>query len=387
MTLTASMASMTSVASSTSTRRPSSGSRQRTRQRTRQRPLLLSLLAALLFAAVPSRAAEDPATPHEQAADSAHATAEDASHGAVDGEHGGEHGEAHAGGSPLAEEHGSWFYSLAKSLNNAFFGGQKIISGNHIVSWLIVLLLIGLGLVATAPVRSGQLNPQDEPSPLLNFFEFYYERIEGFFAEGIIGPHGRKFVPLIATFFLFILLNNYAALIPGFLAPTSTLNMTVALALVAFLAVQSIAIRENGFKNYILHFAGQPKDLIGWLLSPLLFVLEFIGELAKPLSLSMRLFGNIFGEDTVLANLILFGLGIFGWQIAHGAIEQYGSWIGAPLGSLIALPMMLFIIFGGALQAFVFTMLVCIYISLLTHHEDHEEHGEHDGHGHQAHGH
>ena len=309
-----------------------------------------------------------------------HDAAEGGEHAAA-AEHGGEAGE-HGGGhevqSELAVEHGSWFYSLAQKVNEAL--GAPILSGYVIVSWLIIVGLTLLAIVGTSKIRSGDPS-RHQPKGLQNFLEFVVEGLYGFTA-GIIGPGGEKYAPLIATFFIFILMNNYIAVIPGFVAPTSTLNMTLALGFTAFCFVQYYAIQQNGLLGWLSHFAGSPKksDLISILLAPLMFVLELIGELVKPLSLSMRLFGNIFGEDTVVIQLALFALGLGGWQIVHGHVTQQGAWWATMVP--LQLPMMAFSLFGGLIQALVFSMLVCIYISLLTSHE-HEgpEHDEHDGHG------
>ncbi|NUP98299.1 MAG: F0F1 ATP synthase subunit A [Armatimonadetes bacterium] len=313
----------------------------------------LALLGGLL-ASVPLAAAE-PA--HEQHADVA-ATVE---------HHGGEaHQEAK---SELAVEHGSWFKPFSDAFNRAV--GKEILSGYILVSWVVIALLVVLSAAATRHIRAGSAEA-DQPRGLQNFFEMFVESMEGF-CEQIIGPDGKKYTPLVATFFIFILLNNYIALLPGFVAPTSTLNLTLALGLSAFLSVQYFAIKVNGLGGYLHHFAGSPKDIIGWVLSPLMFVLELIGELVKPLSLGMRLFGNIFGEDTVVIQLALLALGLGGWKIVHGhVVEQGALWAGfIPL----QFPMMLFALFGGLIQALVFTMLTCIYISVLTSHE-------HEGHGH-----
>lgn len=324
-----------------------------------RRPLgWLFALALAVGLAAPSRAA-DPPTAHGAAASG------EAAHGAQ-GDHGGEPE------SELAVEHGSIFYGLAKAINNALPGDGKVLTGNHFCAWLVILLLAGLSAKATARIRAGDIDP-GPPSGLLNFIEYTVEGLTSF-VTGIIGPHGAKYVPLVGTFFLFILMNNYLALIPGLLAATSTLNMTLALGITAFCSVQYFGIKENGLKGYLLHFAGSPKDVIGWCMSVLLFPLEVIGELVKPLSLSMRLFGNIFGEDTVVLQIMLFVLGLGGWQLYHGTVQNPGGWwvVALPL----QLPMMAFALFGGLIQALVFTMLTCIYISLLTSHD--EGHHEHD---------
>ncbi|MBM4321145.1 MAG: F0F1 ATP synthase subunit A, partial [Deltaproteobacteria bacterium] len=157
--------------------------------------------------------------------------------------------------------------------------------------------------------------------------------------------------PLLGTFFLYILFLNLGGLVPGFISATAALNTTVALALCCFIAVQYFAFRSQGFA-YLKHFVGEP-----WWLFPINVPIHVLGELARPLSLSIRLFGNIFGEDTVIAALISMGV------IALGA----GGWfIPVPM----QFPMLIFGIFGSFVQALVFTMLAASYISSVV-----QEHG------------
>lgn len=299
-------------------------------------------------------------------------TAEASDHGAEHAAAGHEEAEP---ASELAVEHGSWFKPLSDAINRAV--GRPVISGYTLVAWLLIALLVWFSRRATALIRENPAAAM-QPRGLQNFFEYVVEGL-GNFVEGLIGPHGRKYTPLIGTFFLFILVSNWVAVIPGFVAPTSTLNMTVALGLTAFCFVQYFAVKENGLKRYLLHFAGNPDGPIAWCLSPLLFVLELIGECVKPLSLSMRLFGNIFGEDMVVIQVALFTLGLGGWKIAHHHLEASGSlWVGLVP---VHLPFIAFSVFGGLIQALVFSMLTSIYIALLTaHHEEHHEHSHENNH-------
>ncbi|GAB4457223.1 MAG: hypothetical protein OHK0029_16610 [Armatimonadaceae bacterium] len=196
------------------------------------------------------------------------------------------------------------------------------------------------------------------------------------FARGAIGPGGEKYAPLIGTIFAFVLFSNLMGVLPFFItrteelqrpsilpAPTANLSMTLALSAVVFFVVQYAGIRENGVKGYFSHFAGPIPAL-----APLIFPIELIGALVKPLSLSMRLFGNIFGEETVIA--VLVGL----------AVATLPAFLPIPF----QFPMLLFGVFGSLVQAGVYTILTCAYINLaIGEHGDH--HGEHDTHDH-AHG-
>lgn len=159
-------------------------------------------------------------------------------------------------------------------------------------AWLVMLILIVSALFFA---RGVQLLPQKGQ----NFFEVLIEGLENFMVE-ITGPEGRFFFPYIATVFLFILVSNLIGLVPGFNSPTANLNTTLALAVCTFIFTHIIGIRFHGVK-YIKHFLGPV-----WWLAPLMFPIELIGHFARIMSLSVRLFGNIFGKEMVLA--ILFAL-------------------------------------------------------------------------------
>ena len=166
-------------------------------------------------------------------------------------------------------------------------------SYSHVThSWLVMVILI---LSALLFVRGVQLLPKKGQ----NFFEVLLEGLENFMVE-ITGPEGRFFFPYIATIFLYILVSNLIGLIPGFNSPTANLNTTLSLALCTFIYTHIIGIKFHG-AQYIKHFLGPV-----WWLAPLMFPIELIGHVARIMSLSVRLFGNIFGKEMVLS--ILFTL-------------------------------------------------------------------------------
>jgi F-type H+-transporting ATPase subunit a len=260
------------------------------------------------------------------------------------GTHGGEtnatvgHGAEHGPPNPLAE-YPAWYYS---------FGG----------------LLVGIGLIIFMAVTTKNLTKRT-PSKPQALIEQCVASITHF-CRAAIGPGGEKYAPLVGTVFAFILCSNLigvlplainrphhegiAALLP---APTTNLSMTFALGLIVFIYSQYVGIKENGLGGHLKHFMGPLPAL-----SPLIFIIEVIGALVRPVSLAMRLFGNIFGEETVTA--VLVGL----------AISFLPVWLPIPL----QLPMLMFGIFGSVVQASVFTILTCVYINLSI--------GEHGDHGH-----
>ena len=177
------------------------------------------------------------------------------------------------------------------------------------------------------------------------------------FFGGILGDHGKKYIPFVGSFFIFILFLNILGVIPGLQPPTADLNTTLALGITAVLGVQIIAIKELGIVGYLKHLAGNPP-----LLGILMFPLEVIAQLSRAGSLAVRLFGNIFGEKSVVIQLT--GMGII----------TIGSSFFLPIP--VQVPMLFFGLFAGFLQAFVFTILTSIYIVLFIEHDEeaHEAH-------------
>ena len=210
--------------------------------------------------------------------------------------------------------------------------------GPHIIySWLTMLLLIIFGVLAAKSLSL-------VPNKMQNFFEIIIGGIEDFMVDDDLekvlhliwnqGEEGRWLFPLAATIFLYIFAANLLGIFPGLYPPTADLNTTLSCALVVVIFTHIIGIKYHGVK-YIKHFLGPV-----WWLAPLIFVIEVIGHLARILSLSFRLFGNMMGHEIVLG--ILLGLaGLF----------------------LAPLPIMALGIFVAFVQAFVFFLLSIIYFS------------------------
>lgn len=198
--------------------------------------------------------------------------------------------------------------------------------GTHVLyMWLAMLVLI---LAAFAATRRVDL----VPNGLQNFLEAALEGILNLMDE-TMGPKGRSYFPLIATLALCILVCNLMPLIPGFYPPTADLNTNAAMALVVFVMTHVIGIKEHGFK-YLKQFMGPVLPL-----APLIFIIEIISHLARPLSLSLRLFGNMYGHEVVL--MIFLALVPF----------------------LLPVPMMVMGVLIAFIQTFVFTLLSMIYIA------------------------
>lgn len=221
-----------------------------------------------------------------------------------------------------------------------------------------VLTAILLALVSQAATRNMTL----VPGKLQNVFEAIFGGLADFIQSILGDEYARRFIPFLGTLFIYIWVMNLGGLFPFWFAPTSTLEMTIALAVPVFLYVQFSALRLQGLGGYLHHLAGEPRDAIGWAMVPLIFPLHLIGELAKPASLSLRLFGNVFGEETVIAVFAMLGVTIL--FFLPDAV---------PLGIPLHVPFMFLGILLGTIQALVFMLLSTIYFALILPH-GHDEH-------------
>ena len=218
-------------------------------------------------------------------------------------------------------------------------------------TWVVMAILIGLSFAAS---RNLQLVPRG----LQNFMEIVLEQFLTLL-DDVVGHEGRRYFPLIATLGLFILTSNLIGLIPGLMAPTSSLNTTAACALIVFFTYHWIGIRKQGLGRYLRHLCGP----VLWL-APLMFIVEIFSHLARPLSLALRLFGNMTGGHILLAVIFSLTLGMAGW-VASGSLP--GLLIGIPGSALLIafttgflIPLKILVAF---LQAFIFCMLSMLYIA------------------------
>lgn len=266
--------------------------------------------------------------------------------------------------SAFSAHEGTWLNWVARQV---FYGGKPLVTEQHegethvkdphgvYYDYLVisVLLMALLGAVFFFGVRKVTVRPGDKPAALPHLLE---AAVEGFhkYCVSVMGNDlASKYSPLISAFFFTILLFNWIGLIPGLIAPTSNPNVPFGLAIVGFFCVHFIAIREAGLKSYLMHYVGEPLWL-AWLNIPL----HIVGELVKPVSLAMRLLGNIFGDETVVAQLALLGISAFFIPFQF--------------------PMMIMGMFMGLLQAVVFATLLAIYISIFAeHHDAHDENNVH----------
>lgn len=207
------------------------------------------------------------------------------------------------------------------------------------------LVLIGMALITSRYFKKAdRLIPEDKAS-VGNIMDIAVGAVLKLM-EDIMGPRAKRYFPIIGSVFLFVFFSNLLGVLPGFLPPTDNINTNVAISLTVFIYYNVVGIREQGFGHYMKHMMGP----IGWL-APLMLVIELISHFVRPMSLSIRLFGNIMGDHMVL--------GIF------SDLTPY-------IVPVIFLGLGVFVSF---IQAFVFSLLSTIYIALATetgeHHEAH----------------
>jgi F-type H+-transporting ATPase subunit a len=215
---------------------------------------------------------------------------------------------------------------------------------DHMLCALVAaaFLIIGAARYATAVGGSGDAGLVPPPRfGLRNLFEGLADTIFNLVASVMGEREARRYLPLIGTLFFFILFSNLLGLIPGFLPPTDTLKTNLALAGLVFVLTHVFGVREHGFK-YLKHFLG-PFLPLAFLMLPI----EIISHLARPVSLSMRLLGNIAADHAVVVAFFVL------------------------IPILVPVPFLVMGVFVSVVQAVVFSLLTTVYISTAVAHEEH----------------
>jgi F-type H+-transporting ATPase subunit a len=203
---------------------------------------------------------------------------------------------------------------------------------------LLVVWVVGRGFRSHCEKKASDPTP-DSGFSVYSLIEIFVEFVMGV-ARDVIGDASyRKFLPILCGLFFFILVSNLSGLVPGFHPPTLNMDTNLAMGLCVFVYYNYAGIKEHG-TSYIKQFLGP----VAWMI-PLMFVIELVAHMARPLSLSLRLYGNIFGDHLVLS--VFTGLT---WLLIPGVFMFFGL--------LVAF-----------IQSFVFTLLSSIYISLAISHD------------------
>ena len=231
---------------------------------------------------------------------------------------------------------------LAEKFQGTILGDYLSLFSSIIYSLFVVLVLF---LVLYFATRKKRLIP----GRLQCAIEILAGGMDDFVC-GVIGPKGRKYTPFIGTLFIYILCMNILGLIPFMKSPSSSWSNTLALAVCVFFYVQYTAFKEMGFLGYIDHLLGRPRGVMAFsvFIPAMIFFIHLVAELIRPISLSLRLRSNIWGDDMLLAVLAGFGLK------------------GVPL-LLFSMPL---VILAAVVQAAVFCLLTTVYLVLALSHEE-----------------
>lgn len=252
---------------------------------------------------------------------------------------------------------------------NDWFPQNPVVHWMHqnevlVFAWLAGVVFLGFTWFA---MRRATL----VPGPLQNAIEWIVDSMEDV-CGGMLGKHTERYFPFIMAIFFYILVMNLIGIVPGFKSSTSSLDVTLALALITFLYVQFSGIRNLGILGYLDHLAGSPRDVVGFAMLPVMIPVHVLGELVKPVSLSCRLFGNIFGEDTLI--VVFVGVAALCMKASLQLLAL------PPMAGITALFMLLQML-TSIVQALIFSLLATVYLYMMLPHEAHA-HGEGESHAH-----
>ncbi|TNF32725.1 MAG: ATP synthase F0 subunit A [Deltaproteobacteria bacterium] len=229
---------------------------------------------------------------------------------------------------------------------------ERVDVGHVFMAILVFLMGLGMALAARRKVVGKVLPPKTFGAAAV--FDIIMDALMGVMESMMPRERALKYLPLMTAVAVFILLSNLLGLIPGLLPPTSNLNTTLALGGMAFIVYNVAGIRAHGPVNYIKHFMGPI-----WWLAPLMLPIELVSHIVRPISLAIRLAGNMFGDHQVVFVFVGFTI------------------------PLLPLPIMALGLLVCIIQTVVFTMLFIVYVALAT--DVHDEHHDHDhDHGHAA---
>jgi len=225
------------------------------------------------------------------------------------------------------------------------------------IPWYTVMFVIACILsVIVIYILKGKLS-EDDPGSGQMTLEAGYLAIRGL-VETVIGDHGFRYFPVIATFAVLVLISNLMGLFPLFMAPTASVNVTFALSISSFVYYNSVGIRENGLIKHIGHFAGPKLPLLmAIFITPLIFSVELISSLIRPFTLGVRLFANMFADEKIFMEIT---------NLYPPITQIVVPLLLTALGTFVAL-----------VQTLVFTLLSMIYVSEVSHVHEVEEEAEH----------
>lgn len=223
------------------------------------------------------------------------------------------------------------------------------------IPWYTIMFVIACALtIVVLKLLKGKLSDEDPQEGQLTLEAGFLALKD--MVVSVIGNHGFRYFPVIATFAVLILVSNLMGLFPMFMAPTASVNVTFALAISSFVYYNYVGIHENGLVNHIAHFTGPRLPLLmGIFITPLIFVVEVISNLIRPFTLGIRLFANMFADEQLYLQI-------------SGVYPPFSHFL---VQIVLLLPLGLFV---ALVQTLVFTLLSTIYIGQVTHAPHDDEH-------------
>ncbi len=252
------------------------------------------------------------------------------------------------------------FLGLFGTNAEAVFGKYTV---ENAIPWYTIMFVIACLLtVVVIWILKGKLS-EDDPQHGQLTLEAGFLALRDM-AVNVIGEHGIKYFPVVATFAVLILIANLMGVFPLFMSPTAHVSVTFALGISSFVYYNYVGISENGLINHLKHFAGPKLPLLmALIITPLIFFIELVSNMIRPMTLGVRLFANMFADEQVAEQI----------SNLFPPFTQF-------LLPVILLPLAVFV---ALVQSFVFTLLSMIYLSEVSHapHEDHHggEHSEATG--------
>ena len=235
----------------------------------------------------------------------------------------------------------------------AVFGGPYTVE--NAIPWYTVMFVIACILsVAVIWIFKGKLSSED-PTEGQMTLEAGFLALKDMIIS-VVGEHGYRYFPVVGTFAVLILISNLMGLFPMFMSPTASVNVTFALGITSFVYYNFVGIKENGVINHLAHFAGPKLPLVmAIFITPLIFGIELVSNMIRPMTLGLRLFANMFADE----------------QIALNVANLASPWTNILL-PIVLMPLAVFVAF---VQTLVFTLLSMIYLSEVTHAPHDDTHG------------
>lgn len=229
-----------------------------------------------------------------------------------------------------------------------------------ILFWEDIIFSALVAILISVTFYFGAKKREMIPHGFQNFLELIVESLRKLLS-GILGEDTDEHLPFLGTLFIYIFIMNIFGLIPFFKSPSSSVNISIGMGIIVFSYVQYLNFKNMGVFGYLYHLCGSPHNFVGWLLTPLMLPIELITQISRPVTLALRLTGNVMGEHVLISISALFAIVIFSFKEL-------------PLGLPIQLPAMLFGLVTSLIQGLVFTLLSAVYIYLSKPHA--QEHAQ-----------